>query len=150
MGLVEDEADTGESAAATDNNVTEDGTPVTVAAVNAAAEQAGTTPQDASASNDAQAETEQQPAVSEQAVASANGLHITFNDVSWVNINDSTNTQLLNGNQDAGTEVTLEGTPPIRLVIGNASAVDMSWQGEPVDLNSIAGGTNVARFTLGE
>lgn len=153
MGLVADEgaaaegpAASADAAATQDVTTTDDGTPVTVAAAEQAA--ATNTP-DASATEDAQAETEQ-PAVSEQAVASANELNITFNGASWVNINDSTNTQLLNGTQAAGTEVTLEGEPPIRLVIGNASEVALNWQGEPVDLRSIAGRSNVARFTLGE
>ncbi|GEN24140.1 hypothetical protein HCU01_20890 [Halomonas cupida] len=155
MGLVADgdaaaegSAASADAAATQDVTTTDDGTPVTVAA----AEQAAATTEnatDASAAEDAQAETDQ-PAVSEQAVASANELNITFNGASWVNINDSTNTQLLNGTQAAGTEVTLEGEPPIRLVIGNASEVALNWQGEAVDLRSIAGRSNVARFTLGE
>lgn len=89
------------------------------------------------------------PQASEQA-SSDPVLSITFNGASWVNINDSTNTQLLNGTQAADTTATLSGVPPIRLVIGNASEVEMNWKGDPIDLRRIAGRNNVARFTLRE
>ncbi|MDR9440930.1 MAG: DUF4115 domain-containing protein, partial [Halomonas sp.] len=39
---------------------------------------------------------------------------------------------------------------PFRLTVGNATGVELLWDGESVDLAARAGANNVARFTLGE
>ncbi|MGY6566266.1 MAG: RodZ domain-containing protein [Halomonadaceae bacterium] len=77
-------------------------------------------------------------------------LQLTFNEQSWTEIFDATNSRVFVGLQEPGTTATVEGEPPFRLTIGNATGVELSWAGERVDLRARAGANNVARFTLGE
>ena len=77
-------------------------------------------------------------------------LELTFNEQSWTEIFDSTNTRVFVGLQSPGTEATVEGEPPFRMTVGNATGVELLWGGETVDLQQRAGRNNVARFTLGE
>ncbi|WP_280568326.1 RodZ domain-containing protein [Chromohalobacter sp. 296-RDG] len=80
----------------------------------------------------------------------ANSLTLTFNEQSWTEIYDADDQRLLAGLQDPGTNTQLEGTPPFRLTIGNATGVELRYQDEDIDLSQHTGGNNVARFTLGE
>ncbi|MBZ9567658.1 MULTISPECIES: RodZ domain-containing protein [Modicisalibacter] len=80
----------------------------------------------------------------------ARRLAFTFNEQSWTEIHDANDKRILVGLQPAGSQTTVEGQPPFRLTIGNASGVELTWHGETVDLGAHTGGNNVARFTLGE
>ncbi|OJA06777.1 RodZ domain-containing protein [Halomonas sp. QHL1] len=98
---------------------------------------------------------EQNGADSEQTAAAAqnanaNLLELTFNEQSWTEIFDATNQRVFVGLQTPGTSTTVEGEPPFRLTVGNATGVELRYQGEEVDLPARAGANNVARFTLGE
>ncbi|MCE8033839.1 MAG: DUF4115 domain-containing protein [Halomonas sp.] len=77
-------------------------------------------------------------------------LQLTFNEQSWTEIFDANNRRVFVGLQEPGTTATVEGEPPFRLTIGNATGVELSWAGERIDLGARAGANNVARFTLGE
>ncbi|MFG6157744.1 RodZ domain-containing protein [Halomonas sp. 1390] len=77
-------------------------------------------------------------------------LELTFNEQSWTEIFDADNQRIFVGLQQPGTSARVEGTPPFRLTVGNATGVELSWGGETVDLTARAGANNVARFTLGE
>lgn len=72
---------------------------------------------------------------------------LTFSAPCWVDVRDSERQFKLFGEMPAGTRKVLGGTPPYKLVIGNAQAVTISVGGEPLDLAQYANG-NVARFTL--
>ena len=141
-----------DSAAAVAEEVAETDTaepqiPAIVAATEAAAEQ------EAEAQAAAPDAEEEDTATSVQEAgndANANALQLTFNEQSWTEIYDGTNARVLSGLQGAGTKATVEGEPPFRLVIGNASGVELNYRGEAVDLRQRAGASNVARFTLGE
>ena len=91
----------------------------------------------------------EQNAAAEQ-TANANVLELTFNEQSWTEIFDATNQRVFVGLQTPGTSTTVEGEPPFRLTVGNATGVELRYQGEEVDLPARAGANNVARFTLGE
>ncbi|MBF59083.1 helix-turn-helix domain-containing protein [Halomonas sp. FeN2] len=91
----------------------------------------------------------EQTAAAEQ-TANANVLELTFNEQSWTEIFDATNQRVFVGLQTPGTSTTVEGEPPFRLTVGNATGVELRYQGEEVDLPARAGANNVARFTLGE
>ncbi len=90
----------------------------------------------------------------EEATADPTGdrrvLELTFNEQSWTEIFDATNTRVFVGLQAPGTTARVEGEPPFRMTVGNATGVELTWRGEPVDLASRTGANNVARFTLGE
>lgn len=79
-----------------------------------------------------------------------NTLELTFNEQSWTEIFDATNQRVFVGLQTPGTSTTVEGEPPFRLTVGNATGVELRYQGEEIDLPARAGANNVARFTLGE
>ncbi|HSH57424.1 MAG TPA: DUF4115 domain-containing protein, partial [Halomonas sp.] len=82
--------------------------------------------------------------------ADAGRLAFTFNEQSWTEVFDATNQRIFVGLQEPGTTASVEGEPPFRLTVGNATGVELIWQGESVDLVERAGANNVARFTLGE
>ncbi|MGM0982643.1 MAG: RodZ domain-containing protein [Pseudomonadota bacterium] len=77
-------------------------------------------------------------------------IELTFNEQSWTEIFDANNERIFVGLQEPGTTASVEGEPPFRMTVGNATGVELVWQGEPVDLEARAGANNVARFTLGE
>ncbi|NYS60172.1 RodZ domain-containing protein [Vreelandella salicampi] len=79
-----------------------------------------------------------------------NTLELTFNQQSWTEIFDANNQRVLVGLQEPGTSASVEGEPPFRLTVGNATGVELRYQGDIVDLEERAGANNVARFTLGE
>ncbi|ERS91979.1 MULTISPECIES: RodZ domain-containing protein [unclassified Halomonas] len=77
-------------------------------------------------------------------------LELTFNEQSWTEIFDANNQRVFVGLQEPGTTASVEGEPPFRLTVGNATGVELVWRGESIDLGARAGANNVARFTLGE
>lgn len=93
---------------------------------------------------------DEEPAVAEAPAASPNTLELTFNEQSWTEIFDASNQRVFVGLQTPGTTASVEGEPPFRLTIGNATGVELRYQGEVIDLPQRAGANNVARFTLGE
>ncbi|MDW7748380.1 RodZ domain-containing protein [Halomonas sp.] len=116
---------------------------------------------DDTASGDDQAATEAEPGTAaettpeaerpaEATAADRRVLELTFNEQSWTEIFDASNERVFVGLQEPGTTARVEGEPPFRLTVGNATGVELVWQGEPVDLPARAGANNVARFTLGE
>ena len=160
MGLVDEQAEEA-SAEVAENSA--DATPSTVAATEAAAandaasSDSDDAAQDLASADDASeqdAETDSASAADEQSASEATTsrriLKLTFNEQSWTEIFDSTNTRVFVGLQSPGTEATVEGEPPFRMTVGNATGVELLWGGEPVDLQQRAGRNNVARFTLGE
>jgi len=61
-------------------------------------------------------------------------LDLQFSAVSWVEISDADGRRLLAGLIDAGNERALSGTPPLRVVLGNAPAVALRLNGHPVTI----------------
>lgn len=77
-------------------------------------------------------------------------LSLAFNQQSWTEVYDADNQRLFIGLQSPGTTAEVEGSPPFRLIIGNATGVDLRYRGDVVDLSEYTGANNVARFNLGE
>lgn len=99
------------------------------------------------------AEADEAPAPEEEAAPVAvdpRRLELTFNEQSWTEIFDASNQRILIGLQEPGQTASVEGEPPFRLTIGNATGVELRYRGESIDLGARAGANNVARFTLGE
>ncbi|MCE9683977.1 RodZ domain-containing protein [Halomonas alkalisoli] len=95
--------------------------------------------------------TEEEPEAAEApAAGDVRQLQLTFNEQSWTEIFDANNQRIFVGLQEPGTNASVEGEPPFRMTIGNATGVELIWRGEAVDLAARAGANNVARFTLGE
>lgn len=90
--------------------------------------------------------------VADTAKAPDNGkksLHFVFSKDSWVKIKDSNGQVILEKINSRGTEQTIEGEPPLYLVIGNAAGVSLTYNGRKVDLAPYTrGNDDVARFSL--
>ncbi|MDN0081380.1 helix-turn-helix domain-containing protein [Crenobacter sp. SG2305] len=59
----------------------------------------------------------------------------------WISVVDATGKKLVFQTLTAGTEKSVTGKPPIAVRIGNAPAVELSYNGQPVDLKSKTHGT---------
>lgn len=77
----------------------------------------------------------------------AHRLRLRFSKKAWVEITDGSGAVLLSGTEPAGSERTLEGKPPLSLVIGNADAVELLYGDRVVDLAPHSA-RNVARLRL--
>lgn len=87
------------------------------------------------------------PATAQVVATSPESIHMTFSEQTWVSVTDASGKQVFNKTKAADTEDTADGTPPFKIVIGNAAGVQMLYNDQPVDVTSHAK-TNVARFTL--
>ena len=65
----------------------------------------------------------------------------------WVDIRDANGKRMLTGIKSAGDSVELSGQTPFKLVLGAPSVVDLTFEGESVDLSRYAP-KQVARFSL--
>lgn len=87
------------------------------------------------------------PATSSDRAFAESPLTLAFRDFSWTEIKDRSGKVLLSGMNPGGTSQSLNGTPPLDFVIGNAADVTLTWKGRRVDLAPHTR-QNVARFTL--
>lgn len=85
--------------------------------------------------------------VEDAATSSAPRVVIEFSDTSWTEIRDASGRFKILGEIDAGSRRVLGGTPPYKLVLGNAAAVSITVDGKPFDLTPYIRG-KVARLTL--
>lgn len=88
------------------------------------------------------------PAAESKPPAAAVGLVVQMREASWVEVRRADGTVAVSQVLPADGHFELEASAaPLRVVIGNANGVTLSWRGEPVDL-SFARRDNVARLTL--
>ncbi len=69
-------------------------------------------------------------------------------DDAWVEVRQADGTALHNGLVKAGSRIDLKGNPPYRLVLGNASRVELSYEGKAQDLAPHTRANNIARLQL--
>ena len=93
------------------------------------------------------ADTAEEPETAVVTPASATEVVLEFTGTSWVSVMGSDGNVVLNGEMREGDRRVLEGQPPYKFVIGNASATRMTLGGNAFDLIGRSRG-NVARFTL--
>jgi cytoskeleton protein RodZ len=74
-------------------------------------------------------------------------LQVRATATSWVEVQDANSQVLLSRHVKAGEVVTLEGTLPMRVKVGNAGATELVFRGQPLDLSASTTG-NVARLEL--
>lgn len=84
---------------------------------------------------------------SSAAAVSAPTLKFSFSGTSWVSVTDADNMEILNKTKPAGSEETVQGKPPFRIVIGNASGTQLVYNDKTIDLGDYTS-LNVARLTL--
>jgi cytoskeleton protein RodZ len=75
-------------------------------------------------------------------------IQMRFLEDSWVEM-EANGRKLVVGVQPAGSERTVRAEPPIRILLGNAPGVELTYRGEAVDITSHQRG-KVARLTLGD
>ena len=55
---------------------------------------------------------------------------------SWVDVRDATGSKVFSNNVAAGASVTISGSAPFTVVLGNAPGARVSVNGKPVDVES--------------
>ena len=83
----------------------------------------------------------------DQAIQEEPPLVFEFSDVSFVEVIDADDNQLVSENKDAGTKLELNGTAPFTIKLGSASSVTVFFKGDKVDLTPHTR-RNIAEFTL--
>ena len=78
-----------------------------------------------------------------------NALVMNFNKDCWLEVTDATGKKLFSGMQRSGGKLSLAGTAPYRLKIGAPGAVQIQYQGQPVDLSRFIRSNQVARLSVG-
>jgi cytoskeleton protein RodZ len=81
------------------------------------------------------------------AAAVAGLVQLRVNEASWMEVRDGRGTVLLSRTVLPGEAVGLDGVRPFSLVIGNATATQLVYRGQPIDLSPRTR-DNVARFEL--
>ena len=88
------------------------------------------------------------PAQTAAPVADANALVMNFSADCWLEVTDATGKKLFSGLQRKGGNLNLTGQAPYKLKIGAPAAVQIAYQGKPVDLSRFIRTNQVARLTV--
>lgn len=73
----------------------------------------------------------------------------SFSDDCWIQVTDARSRTLVSAIRRAGESISVEGLPPLRIVLGAADAVEqLEFAGESVDLSSYRVVNNRVEFTL--
>lgn len=88
------------------------------------------------------------PAGTATAVADPNALVMNFNADCWLEVTDATGKKLFSGLQRKDGTLNLTGQAPYKLKIGAPAAVQIQYQGKPVDLSRFIRTNQVARLTV--
>jgi cytoskeleton protein RodZ len=109
------------------------------------------TPSPESAPADSSATTAPQGAAAEPttpaAAANLAKLVLTSSQTSWVSVVDRDGKEIFSRNVVSGSSETISGTPPLKVVIGNAAGMQLTFNGSAVDLAPHMR-ANIARLTL--
>lgn len=81
--------------------------------------------------------------------ATGEGLVMNFSADCWLEVHDATGKTLFSGMQKSGGRLDLTGTAPYKLKIGAPASVQVTYQGNPVDLSQFVKTSRVARLTVG-
>ena len=75
-------------------------------------------------------------------------LELRFSAASWVDVSDAEGRHLLQGLIEAGSARDLSGTPPLRVVLGNAPAVALQLNGQSVSVTGLVHRDGSARLLI--
>ncbi|CAI2125677.1 Cytoskeleton protein rodZ [Serratia ficaria] len=107
-----------------------------------------TLPETAPAAPSAQAPLPTADAGVAAAAADPNALVMDFSADCWLQVTDANGKTLFSGTQKSGGKLNLAGTAPYKLTIGAPAAVQIQYQGKPVDLSRFVKSNRVARLTV--
>ncbi|MEP3563124.1 MAG: RodZ domain-containing protein, partial [Marinobacter sp.] len=83
------------------------------------------------------------------AVSSAGRLEMTFRGDCWIKVTDATGERLASGLRRQGDKLDVRGTPPLNVVVGAMSAVEViQFQNEILDKGNFRVVNNRSEFTL--
>lgn len=82
-----------------------------------------------------------------KSVAAKPVISMKFSGDAWVEIRDKSGKKIFSDLSRTGSEQTVQGEPPLSLVVGDAARVRITYNGKPVDLSPHVKKT-VARLTL--
>ena len=80
--------------------------------------------------------------------ADPQAVALTFKADCWLQIDDASGKTLFSGIKKGGETLSVKGTAPYKLKIGAPGAVDIQFQGKPVDLSRFVKSSRVARLTI--
>ena len=83
----------------------------------------------------------------EASTTGAAKLRFSVSEDSWISVRDASGKEIFNKIKRAGSDDEVQGQPPFNVVIGNAGASQLYYNGQPVDLAPHTE-LNVARITL--
>ena len=89
-----------------------------------------------------------QPATTEVPPAVTVPLTFQFSEDSWLEVRDASGAVLAYAMMEAGTDLSLEGTPPFEVLLGYAPGVAITYNGQPFDTAPYLRG-DVARLRIG-
>lgn len=92
--------------------------------------------------------TDQAGVAATTAAADPNALVMNFTADCWLEVSDATGKKLFSGLQRKDGTLNLAGKAPYKFKIGAPAAVQIQYQGKPVDLSRFIKTNQVARFTL--
>jgi cytoskeleton protein RodZ len=76
-------------------------------------------------------------------------VHLRMTEKTWVEIRDRAGNMLLSQNLPVGSDMQIEGEPPLSLVLGQTRGVQLTFNGRPVALpTTVDPNSGVARLTL--
>jgi cytoskeleton protein RodZ len=75
------------------------------------------------------------------------GLHFMFKKDSWVEVRDGDGKIVFSSSNASGTEKLVQGDPPLSVVVGAASGVQLTYNGSTIDLSAYST-DDVARLRL--
>ncbi len=81
--------------------------------------------------------------------AGADIIQLYFKGSSWVEIDDGAKGRVYNQTLNTGDAMTLHGTAPFTVLLGDAAQVELTYNSIPINLASEIRGDKTARFSLG-
>ena len=82
-------------------------------------------------------------------VTSGGSISLSFTGDCWVRVQDASGKVLALGIKSAGTNLQLSGQAPYNLTLGKASAVQLTYNGNAIDLSGYSD-ERAAKLTLGD
>ncbi len=76
-------------------------------------------------------------------------LELHFNEECWVTIFDGNHARLVTGIQTPDNPLRFEGKPPFQVMLGNADAATLRYNGAPVAVEKTKPGNGIVNLTLG-
>jgi cytoskeleton protein RodZ len=122
--------------------------PAAAGAAEQGAPDAGAPPAASGSATEPAAATSAAPGAAVSGSAGQAQLELRFSAVSWVDVSDADGRHLLQGLMAPGSARALSGTPPLRVVLGNAPSVALELNGQAVAVTGLVHRDGSARLLI--